>query len=80
MSEETNKSRDTEGTLVTFTVIRKPPTAFKDEPPYAVAVVDLTDGRRVLGRLETFEPEPALGSAVALAGEHKGVPVFRAAS
>ncbi len=54
------------GRLVTYTVIRKPPAAFADEPIYAVAVVDLEDGRRLAGRLERFEPPPALGTALRL--------------
>ena len=42
------------GRLVSFTVIRKAPAAFADEPLYAVAIVDLAGGRRVTGRLEPF--------------------------
>lgn len=68
-----------EGRLVTYSVIRKAPEAFADEPLYAVAVVDLPDGRRVTGRLAGFEAEPPLGIAVKVVSEHRGVPVFEAA-
>ena len=64
------------GTLVTFTVIRKAPAAFAQEPMYAVAVVDLDGGRRVVGRIEPFEPAPRLGMAVTLARWAKETPVF----
>jgi uncharacterized OB-fold protein len=66
------------GTLVTFTVIRKAPAAFAQEPLYAVAIVDLADGKRVIGRIEPFEPSPALGARVTLARWAKDTPVFTA--
>jgi len=64
------------GTLVTFTVIRKAPAAFAAEPLYAVAIVDLVNGRRVIGRIEPFEPAPRLGAAVTLARKVKDIPIF----
>jgi uncharacterized OB-fold protein len=64
------------GTLVTFTVIRKAPAAFAHEPLYAVAIVDLADGRRVIGRIEPFEPAPRLGAPVTLARWAEDTPVF----
>ncbi len=69
------------GTLVTFTVIRKAPAAFAREPLYAVAIVDLAPaeggrGRRVVGRIEPFEPAPPLGAPVALARWAGDIPVF----
>lgn len=69
------------GTLVSFTVIRKAPATFAEEPLYAVAIVDLAPGhgesaRRVIGRIEPFDPPPRLGAAVALARFAKGIPVF----
>jgi len=65
------------GALVTFTVIRKAPTAFRDDPLYAVAVVDLADGRRVMGRVEPFDPPPALGTPVTLDRHEHDIPIFR---
>ena len=64
------------GTLVTYTIIRKPPAAFAEDGIYAVCVVDMAEGARVTGRLETFEPEPALGAAVAIVGTAGAAPVF----
>lgn len=64
------------GTLVTFTVIRKAPAAFAQELLYAVAIVDMASGRRVIGRIEPFDPPPRLGAAVALARKVKDIPIF----
>lgn len=69
------------GTLVTFTVIRKAPAAFALEPLYAVAIVDLEGGnggrgRRVIGRIEPFEPAPRLGAPVELVRWSRETPVF----
>jgi uncharacterized OB-fold protein len=69
------------GTLVSFTVIRKVPAAFADEPIYAVAIVDVAapaggSARRVIGRISPFDPPPRLGAAVSLARFAKGIPVF----
>lgn len=66
------------GTLVSFTVIRKPPAAFAGDGIYAVAVVDTPEGR-VTARLEPYEPAPELGSAVRLLDTRNGIPVFTAA-
>jgi len=73
---ETSLEAGARGTLVTFTVIRKAPAAFAGEPIYAVAIVDLAEGRRVIGRVEPFDPPPRLGAPVALARWAKGIPVF----
>jgi len=67
------------GTLVTYTVIRKPPAAFAGEGEYAVCVVDMDAGQRVTGRLSVFEPEPALGIPVAVVETSAAAPVFAAA-
>ena len=69
------------GTLVTFTVVRKPPAAFTGDGVYAVAVVDLDGqdgaaGRRVIGRIAPFEPPPRLGAPVRLAGWARDTPIF----
>ncbi len=66
----------TRGTLVTFTIIRKAPAAFAADGVYAVAVVDLEGGRRVIGRVEPFEPAPRLGAPVKLARFARESPVF----
>ena len=46
-----------EGQVVTYTVIRVAPSAFTDEAPYAVALVELTDGTRLMSQLVDCEPE-----------------------
>ncbi len=75
---EIGAPQDERGKLVSFTVIRKPPAAFADEEHYAVCIVDLENGRRVVGRLHDFEPAPKLGSTVRTMREMKGdVPIFR---
>lgn len=40
------------GRLATFTVIRYPPEGFESDAPYVVALVDLEEGLRVIGRLD----------------------------
>jgi hypothetical protein len=45
-----------EGRIVTFTVIHVPPAAFKNESPYALAVVELEDGVRVTCQVADVEP------------------------
>jgi uncharacterized OB-fold protein len=64
------------GTLVSFTVIRKAPAAFAGEPIYAVAIVDVAERGRVIGRIAPFDPPPRLGAAVALARFANGIPVL----
>lgn len=62
--------------LVSYTVIRKPPSAFADEGMYAVCIVDLAGGGRAIGRLDPHEPAPALGAGLRVVRHHKGVAVF----
>jgi uncharacterized OB-fold protein len=52
------------GKLVTWTVIRRAPTRFKDEAPYTVAVVDLEAGVRITGRLINSDDTLTPGSPV----------------
>lgn len=40
-----------DGALVSWTLVRRPPTRFQADGPYAVAVVDLDCGVRLTGRL-----------------------------
>jgi uncharacterized OB-fold protein len=39
------------GSLLTFTVIRVPPSQFKDQAPYAVGIVELDDGVKLTGQI-----------------------------
>jgi uncharacterized OB-fold protein len=58
------------GTVASWTVIRRPPLRFRGEGPYAVAVIDLSAGVRVTGRLSRI-PEDGLrpGAPVAAIGQ-----------
>lgn len=69
------------GTLLSWTMIRRPPQVFRDEGFYPVAVVALTAGVPVTVRLKRVEgaPEPKFGDAVHMIGEHKGAAVFEVA-
>jgi uncharacterized protein len=45
------------GKILTHTIIRTPPAAFKDESPYAVAIVELDDGPRVTTQLVGYKTD-----------------------
>jgi uncharacterized OB-fold protein len=65
-----------DGSLVSWTIIRRPPTAFREDGEYAVAVVELDAGVQVTGRLVTTTADTAPGDRVLVVGEKGGVPVF----
>ena len=67
---------DGSGTLVSWTVIRKPPAAFKEIGVFAVAIVRLREGVQVTGRLDRFDPVPSLGAKVRIGESVGGVPIF----
>src|SRR5690349_20183448 len=67
------------GKVLTWTIIRRPPAAFRAEGAYAVAVVELDAGVKVTGRLEDLEGVKAPGARVTLARSKDGVATFRAA-
>ncbi|HPR63161.1 MAG TPA: Zn-ribbon domain-containing OB-fold protein [Thermoanaerobaculia bacterium] len=63
--EFTPTSLPGKGKVVTFTVIHTPPTAFDDESPYAMAVVELENGARIFAQLVDVDPDSiAIGMAV----------------
>ncbi len=39
------------GRLLTYTIIRVPPTKYKNYAPYAVGIIELSDGTKVLAQL-----------------------------
>lgn len=45
--EFSTKTMQRTGKILTHTVIRVPPAPFKDQAPYAVAVVEMDDGPRI---------------------------------
>jgi uncharacterized OB-fold protein len=67
------------GRLSTWTMIRRAPTRFRDEAPYAVAVVDLDAGLRVTGRLATGAA-PEVGAPVRALPSDAPYPVFEVVS
>jgi len=46
-----------EGTLVTFTVIRVAPSSFSSQSPYAVAIVELGKGVRIMAQVAGCDPQ-----------------------
>lgn len=65
-----------EGRIVTFTVIRYPPVGFEEQAPYVVAIIDLNNGPRIVGRINAKEDEVKIGSNVNLAREAAGALEF----
>jgi uncharacterized OB-fold protein len=67
------------GRLVSWTVIRRAPSRFRAEAPYAVCVVDLDAGLRVTGRLADHATEPRPGDTVRAIGIAEGYATFESA-
>ncbi|WP_046869184.1 Zn-ribbon domain-containing OB-fold protein [Microvirga massiliensis] len=65
------------GRLVSWTVIRRPPTKFRSEAPYAIAVVDLDAGVRITGRLGAVSDDLEPGAPVVLEETRDGIHVFK---
>jgi uncharacterized OB-fold protein len=77
------------GKIVTYTVIRVAPSQWGDESPYALAIIDLTDGTRIMAQMTDcdvnevkigmevrmeFRRIQTEGSAGVLSYGHKAVP------
>ena len=45
------------GKVVTFTVVRVAPSQWGDMSPYAIAIVDMTDGTRLMGQMTDVDVE-----------------------
>lgn len=67
------------GELISWTMIRRPPTAFREDGPYAVAVVRLDAGVQVTGRLENATEEISPGRRVRAKGRLRDTTVFEIA-
>ncbi len=65
------------GTLLSWTVIRRPPLAQRERGAYAVCVVDLDCGIRATGRLSGLEESPEPGARVRCVAREGAVPIFR---
>ena len=68
------------GRVFTFTVIRYPPIGFEDQAPYVVAIIDLDDGPRVIGRVNAKPDEIRIGAKVDFVREAAGALEFALAS
>lgn len=66
-----------EGILASWTVIRRAPTRFRGEAPYAIGIVDLSSGLRITGRLSAVPGAVTAGTPVVLVGQHNGAYVFQ---
>jgi uncharacterized OB-fold protein len=54
-----------DGNVITYTVIHVPPSGFEDQSPYALALVELDNGVRVMGQVVDCDPdEVEIGMAV----------------
>jgi uncharacterized OB-fold protein len=66
-----------DGVLVSWTLIRRPPAAFKEDGQYAVAIVRLDAGVQMTGRLEAPDERARPGARVRAAGRHRETTIFR---
>lgn len=64
------------GKLVSWTIIRRPPTRFRAKGPYTIAVVDLDAGVRLTGRLASVSESIKPGADVAFVGMDDAVHLF----
>lgn len=55
-----------EGRVISYTEVRTPPPAFEPEAPYTIAIVELTDGGRLTGRVDADYDEVDIGIPVEL--------------
>lgn len=55
-----------EGRVFSYTEVHTPPPAFAADAPYTVAVVELADGGRLLGRVAADYADVAIGDPVEL--------------
>jgi uncharacterized OB-fold protein len=70
-----------EGRLVSWTMIRRAPTRFRPEAPYAVCVVELDAGDlRVTGRLSDPATDPAPGARLRAISRVDGYSLFESVS
>jgi uncharacterized OB-fold protein len=65
------------GTISTFTIIRYPPRGFEKKLPYAVAIVQLEKGPKVMGRVIVNPKKVQIGDPVTFARMERGAPVFK---
>ena len=64
------------GELISWTMIRRPPAAFRAEGAYAVALVKLDAGCQITGRLSNPDDNATPGKRVVATGSKDTVTVF----
>lgn len=62
------------GTIYTETVVYSPPEAYVNDVPYQLAIIELSAGRRVTGRVEGERAQ--IGDRVEFAEFKNNVPYF----
>jgi len=66
------------GTIYTETVVYSPPEAYVNDVPYQLAIIELSTGRRVTGRIAGPAGERVqIGDRVEFAEFRNSVPFFR---
>jgi len=65
-----------QGSIATFTVIRYPPQGFEKESPYVVALIDIENGLRVIGRVAGKPENVQIGKLVHLVRRRNGLIEF----
>ncbi len=75
----TSTSFSGRGRIVTYTVIRYPPSGFEREAPYVVGIIDLDDGPTVIGRVRAEPEKVDIGLAVHFSREIAGALEFEPA-
>ena len=76
LTELSDTSFPGQGRIVTFTIIRYPPMGFEEQAPYVVALIDLNDGPRVIGRVNAKPEEVEIGASVDFVREAAGALEF----
>ena len=69
-----------QGVLVTWTLIRRPPAAFREDGAYAVAVVQLDAGVQVTGRFANPDDQVKPGARVHAIGRQRDAVLFEVGS
>ena len=62
---------------MTFTVVRYPPKGFENQAPYTVAIIDLENGLRVIGRLSKSSEDVKIGGTVSLTSSREDALEFQ---
>lgn len=72
-TETTSFVTNGEGKLLSWSVVRVAPGRFADKAPYAICLVQLAEGERLLGRLQSIpHEEEGIGNAVSFLRMEEG--------